>query len=73
MAKFHEERGKIKCACWQCQGQKEMREEMKKERKEQESKENKELASCAGCDKEFRINRINEEGLCKKCEGNFAS
>jgi hypothetical protein len=71
MAKFHEERGKIKCACWQCQGRKEMQEQIKKE-KEQESK-NKELASCAGCDKEFRINRINEEGLCKKCEGNFAS
>jgi len=34
---------------------------------------NEELASCAGCDKELRINRISEEGLCKKCEGNFVS
>jgi hypothetical protein len=38
--------------------------------KEQESKE---LANCAGCDKELRINRINEEGLCKKREGNFVN
>jgi len=54
-AKFHEERGKIKCECYWCEEQKQIRAEIKAERKkiiaeyEKEQKADKE--QCPECKK----------------------
>jgi len=54
-AKFHEERGKIKCECWDCEAKKQIHQEVIQERKkiiddyEKEQKADKE--QCPECKK----------------------
>jgi len=65
LAKFHEERGKVKCECWQCQEQKKIRSELKVEQRKEEPKEKIE---CGECGKFVSLSSWNEEaGACKKC------
>jgi hypothetical protein len=69
MAKFHEERGKIKCDCWQCQTRQEIRAEVKKEQRA-ESKAGIKKVKCPECSK--LVKKLDEEsGVCKKCEGDY--
>jgi len=35
LAKFHEERGKIKCSCYDCENRREIKEEVKKKVKKE--------------------------------------
>ena len=71
LAKFHEERGKIKFECWQCEEKQAIRKEVKtkinKELKEQEI--NNEKSECNQCGK---IRVLDEEnGVCKKCVSQY--
>ena len=76
MAKFHEERGKIKCDCWQCQANKEIRELIK-----QETKEQREKKQCLECQKWFKKQCLEcqkwfkeldqEHGICEACVENY--
>ena len=59
MAKFHEERGKVKCQCWQCVANKPPETE-KTEGKEQ----------CPDC-KKWVKKLDEEEGVCKNCLTNY--
>jgi hypothetical protein len=59
MAKFHEERGKVKCQCWQCSANKPQEEE-KTEGKEQ----------CPDCGKWVK-KLDSEEGICKNCLASY--
>jgi hypothetical protein len=74
LAKFHEQRGKVKCPCYQCQEQKEIQKEVKtkinKELKELEEQEaDNEKGECNQCGK---IRILDEEnGLCKKCVSQY--
>jgi len=63
LAKFHEERGKVKCECYQCQEKKQIQGEIKKEiLKESEA----EKVECPECGK--WVKRLDEEnGICRKC------
>jgi len=67
LVKFHEERGKIKCKCWQCEEKKTIRKEAKakidKELEKQEA--DNEKGECNQCGK-IRV-LDGENGLCKKC------
>jgi len=70
-AKFHEERGKIKCPCYACEVTKEIRQEVIKERKkvladyEQEQKPILVEGECANC---YQYKKVAaESGLCRKC------
>jgi ribosomal protein S14 len=79
-AKFHEERGKIKCDCSQCQLEREIHNEVqakiKKERKKfmddydkkwgNEKAEEYTRAECANCYEEKQVSV--DSGLCRKCE-----
>jgi len=68
MAKFHEERGKVNCKCWQCEQKavfsKEVKAKIKKEIEELEPETEK--GECLICGK---LKELDEEGACKKCEG----
>lgn len=69
LVKFHEERGKIKCECWQCAKRKRLSEEMNEKlfNDQEENKEKKEWAKseCANC---YEYKKVDEEsGLCSKC------
>ena len=65
LAKFHEERGKIKCPCWKCEGKLEAKAKIAKEQKELEKAEaDNEKGECFNCEK-FRV--LNEDGACQKC------
>jgi len=74
LAKFHEERGKKGCKCWQCEQkaviQKEIKGKMDKELKELEKQDN-EKGECCVCGK---VRELEEEtGACKKCSENYES
>jgi len=60
LAKFHEERGKIKCSCYDCEGKKKTRNKIIKEFKELEEK-----GECFVCGKSKKLDE--ETGACKKC------
>ena len=68
MAKFHEERGKINCPCYDCENKKVVRGAIKaKIKKEIEELEPEvEKGECLICGK---FKELGEEGACKKCEG----
>jgi len=70
-AKFHEERGKVNCECWQCQQQIEAQAERSRELEEfYEEKEEK--IECANCGKKVKPSQWNEEAdTCKKCVKEF--
>lgn len=75
MAKYHEQRGKIKCDCWQCEEKKIIRKEVKakinKELKEIEKEQSEEMeiewvkGNCNGCGEYKKVD--SDSGLCKKC------
>jgi hypothetical protein len=71
LAKFHEERGKIKCSCYSCEEKKNIRKEIKakidKGLREQET--NQEKGECNECGK---IRVLDEENsLCKQCSESY--
>lgn len=70
LTKFHEERGKIKCECWQCAKQKELQREIKEQMlSDYEEKESKK-EQCPECQK--WVKKIDEEsGVCGKCLKKF--
>ena len=63
LAKFHEERGKVKCECYQCQEKKQIQGEIKAEI----AKESKtEKVECPECGK--WVKKLDEEnGICREC------
>ena len=69
LAKFHEERGKIKCKCYQCEEQKKIQEEIKQKWKkeledyDQEQGTKEECPNCGRIVKELD----EENGVCKRC------
>jgi hypothetical protein len=67
LAKFHEERGKIKCECWQCQKSKRIQAEIKEKLFKDEPKQiiNLVKSECANCYEYKEIDK--ESGLCSKC------
>ena len=73
-AKFHEERGKIKCECYACEEQKKIRAEVVAERKkiiadyEKEQKADKE--QCPEC-KKWVKELVEEAGVCKSCKKKY--
>ena len=68
LAKFHEERGKIKCECWQCAKQKEVQREIKEQLFSDQDKPEKE--QCSEC-KQW-VKEVDEEsGVCGKCLKKF--
>lgn len=80
MAKYHEERGKIKCGCWQCEAKQEVQKEVKAERKkiikdyEEEQKKSGEMGEktewikgeCANCGEYKKVD--SDSGICGKCD-----
>jgi len=73
-AKFHEQRGKINCPCYDCEAKKEIQAEIKAEREkiiaeyEKEQKADKE--QCPECKKWFK--ELDEEaGVCKSCKKKY--
>jgi len=66
LAKFHEERGKVGCECWQCSQEKQLSQET--ERKlfsGQEEKIQLVKSECANC---YEFKKVDSEtGLCAKC------
>jgi len=76
LAKFHEERGKIKCSCYDCEAKEEIRKEVKakikKELEELEEQEaDNEKGECCVCGK---IRELEEEtGACKKCSEDYGN
>jgi len=66
-AKFHEERGKIKCPCYQCQESKKIRSEIK-EQLFKDEKEEKTIMIEGECSNCYEYKKVDaESGLCKKC------
>jgi hypothetical protein len=66
-AKFHEERGKIKCECYRCAESKRIQGEIKKELFKDEPKEKAVMigGECSNC---YEYKKVDvESGLCKKC------
>lgn len=72
MLKYHEERGKIKCQCWQCQAEKRATQSAQATADEYftepESHEERTevLSDCGQCGENKRVDV--ESGLCRKCE-----
>ena len=66
-AKFHEERGKVKCECWQCAESKRIQGEIKAQLfKEDKTKKEQ----CPECKKRFK--ELDEEsGICKSCKKKY--
>ena len=71
IAKFHEERGKIKCECWQCRENKLVQEEVKAKIKKEEKEEKKaDKQQCSDCGKWVK-NLDEENGVCKSCLASY--
>ena len=73
LAKFHEQRGKIKCECWQCEESKQIKGKIKKElfKNKPEEKTLMVEGECANC---FQYKKVDSEsGLCKKCSADYGS
>lgn len=68
LAKFHEERGKIKCPCYDCETKKELQAKIRQKL----FKENKsDQEQCPECKK--WVKELDEEsGVCKNCLENYA-
>jgi hypothetical protein len=77
LAKFHEQRGKMNCPCYDCESKKEIQAEIKAERekiiadyeKEQKKQGDYETewvkGNCYNCGELKKVN--SDSGLCKKC------
>jgi len=63
LAKFHEERGKIKCSCWSCENRKEIQKELEDYDLESRTKEKEQCPECGRWVRELD----DENGLCKRC------
>jgi len=71
IAKFHEERGKIKCECWQCRENKLVQEQVKAKIKKEEKEEKKaDKQQCSDCGKWVK-NLDEENGVCKSCLSSY--
>jgi|SRR5215211_3987069 len=75
IAKFHEERGKIKCECWQCRESKLIQEEVKAQIKKEaadydHSEKATEKEQCPEC-KKWVKKLDEEEGICKSCLNSY--
>ena len=73
-AKFHEQRGKIKCECWQCAESKKIQGEVIAERKkiiaDYEKEQKAEKEQCPECKK--WVKELDEEsGVCKRCKREY--
>jgi len=67
IAKFHQERGKIKCECWQCRENKLIQEEAKAKIKKEKKADKKQ---CSDCGKWVK-NLDEENGVCKSCLSSY--
>jgi hypothetical protein len=68
LTKFHEERGKIKCTCYDCENKKEIQGEIKKKMvNDYEKKSEKE--QCSECQQ--WVKKVNEDGVCRECMERF--
>jgi len=70
LAKFHEERGKVKCSCYQCQAkeetQKEIKQKLKKELDDYDQQSGiGDKEQCPECNK--WVKELQESGVCRKC------
>ena len=77
LTKFHEERGKKGCLCYQCEEKKRIQTEIKQEREkiitdyDKEQTEETELikSECGNC---YQYKKVDSEtGLCKKCSREY--
>lgn len=69
LAKFHEERGKIKCACYDCENKKEIQGEIKEKMIDGDEKKS-EKEQCLECGKWVK-ELVEDSGVCGKCAGEF--
>jgi len=67
LAKFHEQRGKIKCECWQCEESKRIQGEIKEELFKDSEKEKEQCPECQKWVKELD----EESGVCKRCKRKY--
>jgi hypothetical protein len=67
LAKFHEERGKIKCKCYSCSESQRLQSEIKEQllKDDQPEKSLMVESECANCGEYKKVEE--ETGLCKKC------
>jgi hypothetical protein len=69
LAKFHEERGKIKCSCYDCENKKEKQGKIKKKMLNDEVKKDQK-EQCSECQQ--WVKAVDEDsGVCGKCVGKF--
>ena len=65
LAKFHEERGKIKCSCYDCENKKEIQAEIKEKMLNGDERK-LEKEQCSECQK--WVKKVDEENeICKSC------
>ena len=67
LAKFHEERGKIKCQCWKCEERKRIQDQIMNELFEEDKEEQLECSDCGKIVKELD----EENDICKSCMRNY--
>jgi hypothetical protein len=69
IAKFHEERGKIKCECWQCSEQKARAKEVKEQMLNNDDNKTDKV-ECSECGK--MVKELDEESeICKSCKKKY--
>ena len=66
-AKFHEQRGKIKCECYQCQESKQIQGKIKKELFKDSEAEKEQCSECKKWVKEL----AEESGVCRNCKKKY--
>lgn len=74
LAKFHEERGKIKCSCYGCEEKKEIQKEIKqkwkKELEDYDQEQGSEKEQCPECKK--WVKELDEEAVvCRSCKRKY--
>jgi hypothetical protein len=69
LAKFHEERGKIKCSCYDCENKKEIQGEIKKKMIDDYEKKS-EKEQCSEC-KQWVAELVEDSGVCGGCMGKY--
>ena len=75
LAKFHEERGKIKCSCYSCEEKKEIQKEIKQKLKKEMDDYDRQSGigdkeQCLECNR--WVKGLDEEsGICKKCLSSY--
>jgi len=66
-AKFHEERGKIKCECYRCAESKRIQGEIKEKLFKEEKADKEQCPECKRVVKELD----EESGVCKNCKKKY--